>query len=798
MLFSENWLREWTDPKVSAKELADTLTMAGLEVDNVQKQKSEFSKVVIGEILEIKPHPDSNKLSLCKVAYSKTKTVDVVCGAQNIAVGMKVPLAMIGAELPNGLTIKKTKIRGAMSEGMICSQAELGLAEKSEGIMRLETQSEVGKSLASHLALSDNIFELELTPNRGDCLSIAGVAREVSALTNTKLSTPKIKPVPATSKKRIPIKIENYRGCPRYVGRVIENINPSAITPDWMKEKLRRCGVRPISAVVDITNYVMLELGQPMHAFDLNNIDTGIIVRDAKKNEKLTLLDERVLKLRSDDLLICDYTGPVALAGIMGGLGSGINDQTQTVLLESAYFSQSEIIGKARRIGMQTDASYRFERGVDPLGQERAVERATKLMLDICGGEAGPVIEASNKKFIPTKSAISVRYKQIDKVLGVAVKPAKVAQYLSRLGCKTEKLKASIQAVPPSYRFDLEKEYDLVEEVARLYGYNNIPENHPAAAITSTASSESEITINRFRSLMIDRGYHETITYSFVDPRLQDKFDSNTESVDNERAITLKNPIAENLSVMRLSLVPGLLQALANNYHRQQRQIQLFEIGNIYYFNKKQRVEEKYLGGISTGFQLAEQWGASTQGIDFYDIKSDVAAIKQLAISAANFNYEPASLEGFHPGRSAEIWVDNQKIGFIGQILPSIAQQMDIDQDVYFFQVNLEILVHSSIPQYQSTSKFPSIRRDLSLLVDRSLPANKLLEEVTDSAGENLADLKLFDVYTGKPIDSTKKSVSIGLTFQALNRTLTELEMDDACSRVMQNLKNKFNAQLRE
>ena len=796
MLFSENWLREWTDPEISAQELADTLTMAGLEVDNVQKQKPEFSKVVIGEILEIQPHPDSNKLSLCKVAHSKTKSVDVVCGAQNIAVGLRVPLAQVGAKLPNGLTIKKSKIRGAVSEGMICSAAELGLAEKSEGIMQMEPEAEIGKSLASHLVLSDNIFELELTPNRGDCLSIAGVAREVSALTGAKLKLPKINPVPATSKKRVPIKIENYRGCPRYVGRVIENINPQAITPDWIKEKLRRCGVRPISAVVDITNYVMLELGQPMHAFDLNNIDTGIIVRDAKNNETLTLLDERQLELRADDLLICDHSGPVALAGIMGGLGSGINDQTQTVLLESAYFSQSEIIGKARRIGMQTDASYRFERGVDPLGQERAVERATRLMIDICGGEAGPVVETSNKKFVPVKSAINVRYKRIDKVLGVQVKPAKVAQYLGRLGCKTEKLKTSLKAVPPSYRFDLEKEYDLVEEVARLYGYNNIPENHPTAAITSATSSESEIAINRFRSLMIDRGYHETITYSFVDPRLQNKFGSNSESA--QRAITLKNPIAENLSVMRLSLVPGLLQALANNYHRQQRQIQLFEIGNIYFSNKKQRVEGKYLGGIATGLRHAEQWGAAPQSTDFYDIKSDIEAIQLLTKTNTSFEYISSTMQGFHPGRSAEILHNNQKIGFVGQILPAIAEQMDIDQDVYFFQVNLETLTQSKIPQFRPTSKFPSIRRDLSVLVERDLPADKLLEQVTTSAGGNLIDLKLFDVYTGKPIDSNKKSVSIGLTFQALNRTLTEQEMDDACSRVLQNLKNKFDAQLRE
>ncbi len=795
MLISENWLREWTNPSISTQELAETLTMAGLEVDNVSKQKAQFTKVVVAEILAIEPHPKSDKLSLCKVAYGKTKIVDVICGAQNIQTGMKVPLAMIGAKLPNGLQISKTKIRDVESNGMLCSAMELGLAEKSDGIMQLESAAKTGASVASHLKLNDNVIELELTPNRGDCLSIVGIAREVSALTNTKLTKPKIKSVPAASKKKVPIKIENFQGCPRYVGRAIENVNPQAETPDWMKEKLRRCGIRPISAIVDITNYVMLELGQPMHAFDLNNIETGIIVRNAKKNEKLILLDEKQLTLKADDLLICDHNGPVALAGIMGGLGSGINDKNHSILLESAYFAQPEIIGKARRIGMQTDASYRFERGVDPYGQEQAVHRATTLMLQICGGEPGPVIETSNKKYIPVKSAIHVRYKQLNKVLGVEVKPVKVAKYLSRLGCQVEQLKTSIKAVPPSYRFDLEKEHDLIEEVARLYGYNNIPENQAVASITTSAPSESMIKSNRFRDLMIDRGYQETITYSFVDPTLQKKFVSNTESV--KCAIALKNPIAENLSEMRLSLIPGLLQALANNYHRQHRQIQLFEIGNIYFYNKKQRVEVKHLGGISTGLQLPEQWGLTPKFVDFFDIKSDLEAIKQLSSSDLELQYKAVSVDGFHPGRIAEVYVKDRLIGLIGQILPSIADSLDIDQDVYFFQLNLEFLMNSNLPEYKITSKFPSIRRDLSLLVDRNIAVDKLLEDIELNAGKNLTELKLFDVYTGKPIDSDKKSVSIGLTFQALNRTLTELEMDDACSRVLSSLKTKFNAQLR-
>jgi len=795
MLISENWLREWSNPKVNTQELADTLTMAGLEVDNIANQKPEFKNVFVAEIVAIEAHPNSDKLSLCTVAISESKCVRVVCGAQNIYVGMKVPLASVGATLPSGLEISKTTIREVESNGMLCSAMELGLAEKSDGILQLEPTAKIGISVASHLNLNDNVIELELTPNRGDCLSIAGVAKEVSALTGARLNRPSVDSIVATSKKKISIKIENYQACPRYVGRVIENINPQAVTPDWMKEKLRRCGIRPISAVVDITNYVMIELGQPMHAFDLNNIETGIIVRNAKNNEKLTLLDEKQLSLKTDDLLICDHQGPVALAGIMGGLGSGINDQTQSVLLESAYFAQSLIIGKARRIGMQTDASYRFERGVDPLEQERAIQRATKLMLEICGGDAGPVVEASDKNHIPVKKSVDVNFKQINKVLGVLIKPAKAEKYLSRLGCHVKRLKSNLIVTPPSHRFDLEKEYDFIEEIARLYGYNKIPENNPAAMVASSAQSESVIGPNRFRSLMIDLGYHETITYSFVDPTLQDKFHQDQKSA--LRIIKLKNPIAENLSEMRLSLIPGLLQALANNYHRQHRQIQLFEIGNIYINEQKQRVETKYLGGISTGLQLPEQWGSKPQLKDFFDAKSDLEALKQLSNSKLEFQYKTAIVNGFHPGRTAEVSINDQSVGLIGQILPSIASDLDIEQEVYFFQINLDKLVNSDLPKFESTSKFPSIRRDLSLLVDRDISAQKLLEDIQVNAGENLSELKLFDVYTGKPIDSNKKSVSMGLTFQALNRTLTEAEMDDACGRVLSSLKSKFNAQLR-
>ena len=792
MLISENWLREWVDPDLTTKQLAETLTMAGLEVDSIQLQTAQFSKVVVAKVLSADPHPDSDRLKLCQLIDGSGETYQVVCGAGNVRAGMKVPLALVGAILPNEIIIRKTEIRGIKSSGMICSATELGLAEKSEGIMVLDENAPLGTPLDDHLQLTDQILELELTPNRGDCLGLSGVAREMAALSKTTLQPVKVEPVSATTENTLPIKVNAGEGCPRYVARIIESIDPNAQTPDWMKEKLRRSGIRPISCIVDITNFVMIELGQPMHAFDLENINKGIIVRYARQGEKLTLLDEKQLSLHDDDLLICDYAGPVALAGIMGGLGSGISANTTTVLLESAYFSQELIIGKARRIGMQTDASYRFERGVDPNLQELAIQRATQLLIDICGGEPGPVIEVVDEKHIPAKNTVDVRFAQINKVIGLEIKPEDAMCYLSSLGCEVRAGETALIVTPPVFRFDLEYEHDLIEEVARLYGYNRIPENPPLASVHSAGSSESKTGHTRIRTLMIDRGYQETITYSFVDPVMQNKFN------DTQTAVTLKNPISDVLSEMRLSLLPGLLNCLINNYQRQHRQIKLFELGNTYNIHNNQRIEGFNLGAILTGLQIPEQWGTTSKTVDFYDIKSDLEAITVLSSQADRFAYKAQALPGFHPGRCASIHMDTEEVGFIGQLLPSIMSDYDIDQDVYSFQINLNKISASNIPQYKVTSKYPSTRRDLSIIIDRKITAQQVLDDIKGSAGSNLVDLKLFDVYTGKPIDSAQKSISLGLTFQALERTLTEKEMDETCESVMEQLKQKFNAKLRK
>ena len=790
MLISENWLREWVSPELSTQQLAETLTMAGLEVASIHQQTPQFSNVVVAKVLSVEPHPDSDRLKLCQLNDGSAKNLQIVCGAANVSAGITVPLARIGASLTD-INISKSKIRGVESEGMICSAAELGLAEKSEGIMHLDDNAVAGASVAEHLQLKDQILELELTPNRGDCLGISGVARELAALTNTALEPSGLSRVNPLAESKLPIDIIAADGCPRYVARIIKAIDPTAQTPDWMKEKLRRSGIRPISSIVDITNFVMLELGQPMHAFDLDNIDQGIIVRYAQEGEKLTLLDEKQLSLLADDLLICDHNGPIALAGIMGGLGSGITASTTAVLLESAYFSQQLIIGKARRIGMQTDASYRFERGVDPNLQETAIQRATQLIIDICGGQPGPVLEQTNADYVPVKRKVDVRYTQINKVIGTKIEPEDVGDYLSRLGCDIQAGETALIVKPPEFRFDLEYEHDLIEEVARLYGYNRIPENPPFASVHSSTTSESNIAPARIRNLMIDRGYQEAITYSFVDPTLQNKFgNSNT-------AIKLANPISEILSEMRLSMLPGLLNCLINNYQRQHRQIKLIELGNTYNIDNNQRVECYSLGAILTGFQNPEQWGSTSRPVDFYDAKSDLEAITTLCGPAVNYHYDAHSLTGFHPGRCAKIYQDTKEIGFIGQLLPSIISERDVDQDVYYFEIDLNQIMRSDVPHYQSTSKFPSTRRDLSIIIDREITAQALIDDIKDSAGSELVELKLFDVYTGKPIDSAQKSISFGLTFQALERTLTEKEMDETCQRVMEQLKLKFNAKLR-
>ena len=792
MLISENWLREWVNPQLSTQKLADTLTMAGLEVDSITPQSAQFDNVIVAQVESVQPHPNSDRLNLCQLVDGNNEHHQVVCGASNVQAGIKVPLALLGATLPNDVKICKTEIRGVESSGMICSASELGLAEKSEGIMHLDESAVLGACVANHLQLDDQIIELELTPNRGDCLGMLGVARELAALTQATLKPLNIDSVAAQTQARLPVRIEAGIACPRYVARIIESINPQAQTPDWMKEKLRRSGVRPISAIVDITNFVMIELGQPMHAFDLENISQEIIVRYARQDEKLTLLDEKQLSLNVDDLLICDHDRPVALAGIMGGLGSGISDQTSTVLLESAYFTQKLIIGKARRIGMQTDASYRFERGVDPNLQKVAIQRATQLITDICGGQPGPVIEVTDEQHIPVKQTVDVRFTQINKVIGIEITAEDARHYLSSLGCDVRMEKTALQVLPPSFRFDLDYEHDLIEEVARLYGYNRIPENTPIASVHGAGTSESKIIPSRIRNLMIDRGYQETISYSFVDPTLQSKFN------DSNHPIKLANPISENLSEMRLSMLPGLLNCLINNYQRQHRQIKLFELGNVYNIVNNQRVEDYCLGVILTGFQTPEQWGTHSRPVDFYDLKSDLEAVTMLTGQLDQFEFRAKSLAGFHPGRCAGIFSDNEEVGFIGQLRPSTVSSYDVDQEVYCFQMNLNGILNSSIPQYIATSKYPSTRRDLSVIVDQGIMAQQVLAEVKDSAGSHLVDLKLFDVYTGKPIDSAQKSISLGLTFQALERTLTEKEMDETCQRVMEQLKHKFNAKLRE
>jgi len=618
MKFSEQWLREWVNPSVSTEKLADQLTMAGLEVDAIEPVAADFENVVVGEVKKITKHPDADKLRVCSVDVGQKDELTIVCGAANVGEGMKVPAALIGAKLPGGLKIKKSKLRGVESSGMLCSAKEIGLAESAEGLLPLDTDAPVGQSIREYLLLDDVSIELGLTPNRGDCLSIAGIAREVGVLNNQNVQGPEIKPVKASSKETLAVTLIADEACPQYCGRVIKNINPNTTTPMWMQEKLRRCGLRSLSPTVDVTNYVLLELGQPMHAFDLNKIKGGINVRHAKKGESLLLLDGQTVELTEDSLVIADEKKPLALAGIMGGEESAVHDDTIDIFLESAFFNPLSIAGKARGYGLHTDSSHRFERGVSPELQEIAIERATSLLLDIVGGEPGPVIKQMSKSRMSSRPVINLRASRIKRVLGARVSSNEVENILSRLGMQLKSAEDSWQVTPPAFRFDMQCEVDLIEEIARIYGYNNLPLDKPSAPLTIGALPESILSLRRIRQALVDQGYQEAITYSFVDEKLQSALEPDIQG------ISLANPISSEMGIMRTSLWPGLVQAMQFNLHRQQNRLFLFECGLKFTQQGTDLNQEMVVAGLLSGERLLPTWDSKPAKIDFFDAKGHI------------------------------------------------------------------------------------------------------------------------------------------------------------------------------
>ncbi|QFT54354.1 phenylalanine--tRNA ligase subunit beta [Microbulbifer sp. THAF38] len=791
MKISNSWLREWVNPKLTTQELADQITMAGLEVDGIEKVAGDFSGVVVGEIVACEQHLDADKLRVCKVAGHPDGEMQVVCGAPNARVGIKIPFALVGAKLPGDFKIKKAKLRGVESFGMLCAQTELELGEDNDGIWELPEDAPTGTDLREYLQLDDETIEVDLTPNRSDCLGVAGIAREVGVLNRCAVQGPEVAPVPQQIDESLPVSLLAEAACPRYVGRVIRNIDIKAVTPLWMQERLRRSGLRSIDPVVDVTNYVLLELGQPMHAFDLEKLSGGIKVRMAEAGEELTLLDGQEVKLQEGTLVIADEEKPLAMAGIMGGLDSSVTEGTQHIFLESAFFSPLAIAGKARSYGLHTDSSHRFERGVDYHLQEKAVERATQLLLDIVGGEPGPVHLRELTETMPAERHITLRRTRVEQGLGIQLADDEIVDILTRLGL--EKIDQNAEGwtfLAPSFRFDIAIEADLLEELARVYGYNRIPSESFTAELEIAPRPESTIAQDSLEQTLLSRGYYEAITFSFIDSDSAALFDPEADPV------ALQNPISAELAVMRTTLLPGLCKALQYNLNRQQNRVRLFETG-LRFVPGAELHQEQMIAGLAYGNRFAENWTGSKDSVDFYDVKADVEALLARTGVADEFRFVAGQHSALHPGQTAKIMRGDREVGVIGALHPQLQKKLDLAKPAFVFELSLEAIGQGKAPAFRPLSKFPEVRRDLALLIDADVPAASLVETATEAAGETLTDLKIFDVYQGKGIDLNRKSVALGLTFQHSSRTLNDEEINAAVDAVVGKLEEKYNASLR-
>lgn len=792
MKFSEQWLRSWVNPSVSRDELVARLSMVGLEVDAVIPVAGEFSGVVVGEVLSAEQHPDADKLRVCQVSNG-AQTFQVVCGAPNVRPGLKIPFAMIGAKLPGDFKIKKAKLRGVESNGMLCSQTELQVGDDDSGLMELAADAPLGRDLRDYLGLDDATIEIGLTPNRGDCLSLAGLAREVGAIYGADVSQVAVHTVAPAHDETRPVEVLAPKACPRYLGRVIRNVDLSRPTPLWMVERLRRSDIRSIDAAVDITNYVMLELGQPLHAFDLAEINGGIRVRMAEEGEKLVLLDGQEVSLRADTLVIADHQRALAIAGVMGGEHSGVNSGTRDLFLESAFFDTIALAGKARSYGLHTDASHRYERGVDSQLARKAMERATALLLEIIGGEAGPIIEAVSEAALPKVESIRLRAERIEQMLGLQLPAADVMQMLSALGLGvSDEAQGSWLVQIPSHRFDISLEVDLIEELGRLYGYDRLPVRYPQARLAPEARPEARAELPALRRLLVARGYQEAITYSFIDPKLFELF------TPGQAPLLLANPISADMAAMRTSLWPGLVKALQHNLNRQQTRVRLFEGGLRFVGQLDVLKQESMLAGLVCGGRLPEGWSNGREPVDFYDVKADVEALLASAGGASAYAFVPGEHPALHPGQTARIEKGGRLVGFVGGLHPELAKTLDIDQPVFLFELLLEELAEGRMPAFQELSRFPEVRRDLAVLVDRNVPAEAIMQCIREAAGEFLTELKLFDVYQGKGIDPLSKSMAVGLTWQHPSRTLNDDEVSGALQQILSILEERFNATLRK
>jgi len=795
MKFSELWLREWVNPALDSAALSDQITMAGLEVDGVEPVAGAFHGVVVGEVVECGQHPNADKLRVTKINVGGDRLLDIVCGAPNCRQGLKVAVATVGAVLPGDFKIKAAKLRGEPSEGMLCSFSELGISDDHNGIIELPADAPVGTDIRDYLQLNDNTIEISVTPNRADCLGIIGVARDVAVMNGLPLAEPAVVPVKATIGDTFPIRVDATAACPRYLGRVVKGIDVNAATPLWMREKLRRCGIRSIDPVVDITNYVLLELGQPMHAFDLDRIQGGIVVRMAEEGEALTLLDGTEAKLSSDTLVIADHQQALAMAGIFGGEHSGVNQETRNVLFECAFFDPLSITGRARRHGLHTDASHRYERGVDPALQYRALERATQLLLDICGGEAGPVIDQTATDRLPARATITLRREKLDRLIGHVIADEQVTDILTRLGCDVTVGSGEWKAVAPSWRFDMAIEEDLVEEVARVYGYNNIPDVPVKANLIMTHHREAALSLKRAKQLLVDKGYQEAITYSFVDPKLQHLLHP------GEEALILPSPISSDMSAMRLSLWTGLLGAVVYNQNRQQGRVRLFESGLRFVPDTQADLgirQDLMLAGVLSGNRHEEHWDLARQAVDFYDLKGDLESLLELTGKLDQISFRAEANPALHPGQSAAIYLHEERIGFIGVVHPELERKLDLNGRTLVFELLWNKVSDRVLPDAREISRFPANRRDIAVVVAESVPAADIIAECKKVGVNQVVGVNLFDVYRGKGVNEGEKSLAISLILQDTSRTLEEEEIAATVAKCVAALKERFQATLRD
>ncbi len=798
MKFSELWLRSLVDPPLDTAQLAHALTMAGLEVETLEPAAAPFSRVVVAEVLEVARHPNADRLSLCKVDVGAAAPLAIVCGAPNVVAGMRVPCALIGARLTGAdgaeFEIKRSSLRGVESQGMLCSAKELGIADDHSGLLPLAADAPIGRDVREVLALDDWVFTLKLTPNRADCLSLLGVAREVAAITGAVFKPQQIKPVPAQCDARHPVKITAPEGCGRFTGRVIRNVNAAAPVPEWMVQRLARAGQRSISALVDVTNYVMLELGRPLHVYDLDKLTGAIGVRFGRTGEKLKLLNEQTVEVDESVLCITDASGPIGLAGIMGGDSTKAETGSRNIFLESAFFFPDTIMGRTRRYNFASDAAHRFERGVDFDNNVDGIERATELILAICGGEPGPTVD--DLAGLPERKPVHVRSARAKKVLGIELADAEIGDIFARLEFAVAKTADGYSVTPPSYRFDIAIEEDLIEEIARIHGYERIPANQPRVRAAMREQPETVRPLTRVKEAIAARDYQEVVNFSFVEA------DWERDLCGNETPVKLLNPISVQLAVMRSSLAGSLIANVRYNLNRKQGRVRVFELGRVFRADATVADGPLTVGGIDQPLRLAaiaygparpEQWGIAQRNVDFYDLKGDIESL----LVPWQLRFERTSHPALHPGRAANVMIDGKTIGWLGELHPRWQQKYELPLAPVLFELDLAAMLAAPMPQYREVSKFPPVTRDLAVVVDESVPEQALLDAMLGDRPAVVQDLWLFDLYRGKGVAAGKKSLAFRVVMQDTSKTLTDVETEAAMAQLLQLLAKRVGAKLR-